>query len=32
MEEADNSRNVVLADVGGTNVRFALLTDGVLGR
>jgi glucokinase len=32
MGEADKSRNVVLADVGGTNVRFALLTDGVLGR
>jgi glucokinase len=29
--ERDNSAGVVLADVGGTNVRFAVLRDGALG-
>ncbi len=31
MTKADKADGVVLADVGGTNVRFAVLKDGVLG-
>ncbi len=29
---ADKSGSIVLADVGGTNARFAVLTDAALGR
>ena len=32
MPERDRSAGVVLGDVGGTNVRFAVLRDGALGR